>query len=501
MIINITITPENWYNSVHELLRSAFVDYQLNFQAPVAADLALELKVEAETETVGFHGRLMTAAGKMESEAARQILLPLATAERQKEISRLLRIFVFEWISEYQGRPFSEYGILSGVRPLKILHRLLDRNMEPEAIIRHMQEQYRVAPEKARFLLEVALNNHALLNTPEQARRKIGLYIGIPYCPTRCYYCSFPGAVLRRYEKDIPPFLEALYREIRTVGTYLKAHGIIIQNLYIGGGTPTVLNEEDLAELLGLIHTALDVSACEEFTVEAGRPDTLNETKLTILKQQGIDRICVNPQTMNNETLKRIGRRHTAEQIEETIALARKVGFHNINMDLIAGLTGESQMEYLHTMERILALRPENITVHSLAVKRGSVLAEKEGLSKVSGQAGEIARAMAHMAETLKTAGYIPYYMYRQKYMKANMENTGYTLPGKQCLYNVQIMEERQTILGLGGGASSKFVHPEDWTLSSFHNPKDPKSYIDHLDHTIKVKLGHLDEIARRQEV
>ncbi len=339
MKISVSITPEKWYNSVHELLRSAFVDYEIYFGTEKDVDLWLKLTVDPETDPnqVSFAGELKNADGNTLHEKQQSVPLAKDTPEREKEVSRLLRIFVFEWMCEYLGSSFSEYGILSGVRPLKLIHRCLDEGMTDNEILRYMGDNYRVSPEKARFLLEVAGNNHFLLNSREEAKTQIGIYVGIPYCPTRCYYCSFPGAILRNYEKDIPPFLAALHKELTAIGQYLTNSPFTVQNLYIGGGTPTVLNEYDLAQLLDTIGDTLNLSACREFTVEAGRPDTLNPEKLRILKDYGIDRMCVNPQTMNDVTLERIGRRHTAAEIENAVALAREAGIRNINMDLKVG--------------------------------------------------------------------------------------------------------------------------------------------------------------------
>lgn len=498
MLLSVSIQPENWYTSVHELLRSAFVDYDLVFSQDDTADYFLKLSCNSEGSPLVFEGTILDKSGNILSGMHKVSELPLDTPERIKEISRLIRIFVFEWISDYLGNRFSEYGILSGVRPLKIVHRCLDEGMDNDRIVGYLQEHYCLAESKARFLLEVANNNHSLINTKEEAKKRIGIYVGIPYCPTKCYYCSFPGAVLRKYDRDIPPFIHALKQEIHRMGEYLKDSRYSIQNLYIGGGTPTVLNAEDMDELMGTLYEEFDLNQCSEFTVEAGRPDTIDEQKLRLFKKYNVDRICVNPQTMNDKTLKRIGRHHSSADVMETVRLAYSLGITNINMDLIAGLMGEGPEEYAYTLEKILELHPANVTVHSLAVKRGSILAEREGLTKVSGGALEIIGALKQIADTLHSAGYIPYYMYRQKYMKANLENTGYSVPGMQCLYNVQMMEERQTIIGLGGGASSKFVNPEDWTLKNFHNAKDPISYVENIDRYIDGKIQILKEMAEK---
>jgi oxygen-independent coproporphyrinogen-3 oxidase len=227
-------------------------------------------------------------------------------------------------------------------------------------------------------------------------------------------------------------------------------------------------------------------------TVEAGRPDTLSAAKIKLLADAGVGRICINPQTMVDDTLRTIGRQHDRRQIIDAVAMAREKGLADINMDIIVGLPGEDLQDNLYTGRELLKLRPENITVHSLAVKRGSRMAEKEGLSGVGDKADEVAAGINALAELFAENGYEPYYLYRQKYMKANMENIGYSLPGHYCLYNIQVMEERQTIVALGGGAASKFVDPGDWTLTSFHNPKDPPSYCQNVERLIQRKVDKL---------
>jgi oxygen-independent coproporphyrinogen-3 oxidase len=265
-----------------------------------------------------------------------------------------------------------------------------------------------------------------------------------------------------------------------------------VENIYWGGGTPSILRQTDLESLFGLLKERYILSADVEITMEAGRPDTLSREKLALFKQLGVNRICINPQTMQAATLKLIGREHSLDDIHNAVQWVREAGIPNLNMDLIIGLPGEGLTEYKSTIKQILALQPENITVHSLAVKKGSLLAGAEGKSQLDQQVGEVQTGLKYIGGILQEKAYLPYYLYRQKYMKANVENTGYSLAGHFCNYNIQVMEERQTIIGLGGGASSKFVSPSDWSLTNLHHPKDPHAYIQRLPDLLARKVDKL---------
>lgn len=490
MVITVSIRPKNLINSVHDLIRLAFPDYELITDKTKRADISLEVNCSYVGNNAIFNGIVQSEKGETKFKEAYALKMP--DKEREKEVKRLARIFVYKLLCLYMERNINPYGILTGVRPVKIIHRLLDRAYNTEEIIKHVRQEYLIDEQKAKLLSTIASNNRAYLPLHKENQKKISIYIGIPYCPSRCYYCSFPGAVLKNYEQDIPPFLEALYREIHALADCITEKGLEVESIYLGGGTPTVLNEKDLEKILALVSEKYISKATKEITVEAGRPDTISSTKVKIMKDARVNRICINPQTMNDFTLKKIGRNHNQDDVIRAVAECRSAGIEKINMDLIVGLAGEGIRENEYSLERILELRPENITIHSLAVKKGSVIDELEGKSFLSEKMDELEHVIDLYSERLADKNYIPYYLYRQKYIVANMENKGYALPGEFCLYNIQMMEERQTIIGMGGGASSKFVNVNDWSLSSIHNPKNPWQYCNTVDKLISRKVDKL---------
>ncbi len=376
------------------------------------------------------------------------------------------------------------WGKLTGVRPTKIAHRLLDQGESSEAIQQFLQTQYGVSARKAALLAEVAQHNRPFVPTPatkEAESRKVSLYLGVPYCSSRCTYCSFPSALLPTDEGQIACLLQAIGQDIQAVVKLLSACGLTLQSLYIGGGTPTCLPARFFSQLMGWISSAFDTTALKEFTVEAGRPDSIDREKVEQMRQAGVTRISVNPQTMQQRTLDCIGRRHQAEQTLSALNLVREAGFQLINMDLIAGLPGEDITDVRSSVMQVLAENPANVTVHTLALKRGAQLldcAESAGLPDPE----TVQLMVEETAERIRTAGWKPYYLYRQKNSPGNMENVGYTLPTAECVYNIDMIEERRTIIGMGPSAASKAVYSEEWRLESCHFPKDISTYIKRID-------------------
>ncbi len=404
---------------------------------------------------------------------------------------RLVKLALFRLLTRYTGRPPGPWGILTGIRPTKIVHRLLDTGWQWDSIRRYLGEAYNVSPDKAVLLTDIARRQRAFLLSPEEARKLISIYVGIPFCPTRCAYCSFPAYSVEKSAKLVEPFLLALEKEIRAIGRAAGELGLQVQTVYVGGGTPTVLNKEQICYLVDTINDSLVSGATVEITLEAGRPDTVTMEKLTTAKQQGVTRVSINPQTMNPQTLEVIGRRHSPEQVAEAFAMARQVGFQTINMDVIIGLPGENAADVADTLAGIEILKPENLTVHTMAVKRSSRINEAKDDFDIS-PAQEIEK-MLHIAhEAAGRMGMKPYYLYRQKNMVSPLENIGYALEGHDCIYNVQMIEERQTVIGLGGGAGSKFVEPGTWYLTSHYNPKDPEAYIRRIDEIVDLKVDKL---------
>lgn len=415
------------------------------------------------------------------------VTLPDAKHYRD-ELKRML----YRALSELTGRT-GRWGTLTGVRPSKIPMQYLQSGMSENEVIDCMKEKYYCSDDKAALSTSVASNELRILQMIEY-EKGYSVYIGIPFCPTVCNYCSFSSISLKNIKNGkelMYSYMDALEKECIGAGKLLKDKKL--SSIYVGGGTPTALDEECLERLMRIIHDNFDVCNVAEFTVEAGRPDSINREKLLILKEAGVSRISVNPQTMKEETLKLMGRNHSVGQVRESFRLARDVGFDNINMDLIAGLMGENQEDFRHTLSCIKELSPDSFTVHSLVVKRASEYRnqceEEKDIPK--GNSDVVNEMLDLAAKFADEEGYIPYYMYRQK-NKAGLgnnsvlENVGYARPGKEGIYNVVIMEEKQPILALGAGASSKFLFGD--RIERVANVKNVKEYISRIDEMVERK-------------
>ena len=374
------------------------------------------------------------------------------------------------------------WGALAGVRPTKITTKHLLEGGSVRSADALLKDTYYVTPPRRELALDCSQSTvHAAgLLAPED----ISLYVGIPFCPTRCAYCSFVSRSVGKRTELLEPYLEALKKELTLTGRLLEKSGKHVRTIYIGGGTPTTLSSQQVADLLDSIRDSFDLSRCLEFTVEGGRPDTLDAEKLRAIREHGADRMSINPQTMENHVLRASGRPHTAEDVLRRYKEAVDAGFDAINMDLIAGLPMDSYEGFCRSLDTVAALNPANITVHTLALKKGADLFEKrENLPTGS----EVARMVEYANAALRSLGYKPYYLYRQKYMSGSFENVGWSRDGKDCLYNIYMMEELHTILSLGGGGMNK-VNLPDGTLQRFHNPKFPEQYIEQLDSVLEQK-------------
>lgn len=375
------------------------------------------------------------------------------------------------------------WGALTGIRPVKMVRERLEGGMDDMEALQDMKERYLISDEKGRLALDIAKRETELIR-PLSYADHYSIYIDVPFCPTRCLYCSFTSNAVGEDRSRVLAYLEALKKEMEASAGILA--GRRIDTIYIGGGTPTALLPDELRYLLGMVADAFDTDGIAEYTVEAGRPDSITREKLKVLAGSGVDRISVNPQTMNQKTLDIIGRRHTVEQVEEAFLLARDEGFSNINMDMILGLPGEKNEDVQKTVDMICSLGPDSLTIHSLAVKRASALRdylEERGY-------GELSDTEEMMDIAIKGAvkmGMHPYYLYRQKNMSGNLENTGYALDGRYGLYNILINEEIQDILALGSGAISKRVDKDGNTIRSA-NFKEVHDYIGNIDELIKRK-------------
>ena len=374
------------------------------------------------------------------------------------------------------------WGALSGVRPTKLTTKhLLEGGTEASA--RAMMERtYFVTPGRARLATDCSRATVKAASLLE--KQDISLYIGIPFCPTRCSYCSFVSRTVGSKTDLLQPYLEALEQEMQLTGQLMRKYGKTVRTVYIGGGTPTTLSTEQMARLLQSIRESFDLSRCIEFTVEGGRPDTLSEKKLRSIRQGGADRMSINPQTMVSSVLSACGRPHSAADVIRAYEQAKAAGFDAINMDLIAGLPTDTYEGFCHSLNSVAALKPANITVHTLALKKGADLFEKrDGLSPTEA----VEKMVAYAEQTLRGLGYKPYYLYRQKYMSGSFENVGWSLGDTDCLYNIYMMEEVHTIISLGGGGMNKVNFP-DGSLQRFHNPKFPEQYIEQLDSVLRQK-------------
>lgn len=410
------------------------------------------------------------------------------TSDKRRDIKNALKQTLYQMLAKACGGELP-WGTLTGIRPTKIPMKLLEEGKSEGEAFTYMKDTYLASDEKIRLAIEIAQRERHLLNKIDY-ENGYSLYIGIPFCPSTCLYCSFTSYSLAAYKGYVDAYLDALEKEIDFVAA--KFCHRKLNSVYIGGGTPTTLSAEQLDRLLRKIRCSFDLQYCLEFTVEAGRPDSITREKLEALKKNGITRISVNPQTMKQETLDIIGRKHTVEQTLESFRLAREVGMDNINMDLIMGLPNETLDDVRHTMEVMKELRPDNITIHSLAIKRAARL----NIFKDYYKDMEMINTAEHMdlcAAFCRDMGLEPYYLYRQKGMAGNMENVGYAAPGKAGVYNILIMEEKQTIMALGAGASTKIVLPElnedgNHLIERVENVKDVKTYIARIDEMIARK-------------
>ena len=378
------------------------------------------------------------------------------------------------------------WGILTGVRPVKLLRRLAEESSEEQAV-KKFEKDFFVSNEKIALSRETEHNERKILelSRPES----FSLYVGIPFCPSRCSYCSFVMASIERAEKLIEPYTKLLCEEIKRTAEIANKLGLRLETVYFGGGTPTTLSAEQLDTVLRTVNKSFDMSTCREFTVEAGRPDTIDIAKLFALKENKVNRISINPQTTNDEVLKTIGRKHTAQQFFDAFELARKCGFDNINTDLIAGLPTDTPESFKNSLDSIVKLNAECITVHTLCMKRASRLTT-EGVTLDLQQARDAREMLAYTQNILGQNGYIPYYMYRQSRMVGNLENVGWSKKGFESLYNVYVMDETHTILACGSGGVTKLKRNNPDYLERIFNFKYPYEYIDRFDELIQRKSG-----------
>lgn len=419
---------------------------------------------------------------------------PQGTKEWRKELKHAVDFAFLAVLQDLTGI-IQKWGTLTGVRPTKLLHKKLNTGLTREQAHEELRSNYMIHKEKIDLMQTIIDRQLTAIPDLYELGEEVSMYIGIPFCPTKCAYCTFPAYSINGRQGSVDSFLGGLHYEIRETGKWLKENGINITTIYFGGGTPTSITAEEMDMLYEVIYESFpNMNNVREMTVEAGRPDTITVEKLKILKKWNIDRISINPQSYIQETLKAIGRHHTVEETIEKFVLAREMGMTNINMDLIVGLPGEGIEEFEYTLQETAKLMPESLTVHTLSFKRASEMTKNKEKYKVADR-DEITQMMEAATNWTNQEGYMPYYLYRQKNILGNLENVGYSIPGQESLYNIMIMEEQQTIIGLGCGASSKLVHPSTKKITRFANPKDPKSYNDRFQFYTSEKIKALSEL------
>ena len=398
-----------------------------------------------------------------------------AKAEISEGKATRMEYLLYEILSEITGlRP--KWGTLTGIRPVKLALSMMDKGISAEEVRRKFKEERLVSEEKLDLLMSTAEHERAIraLSKPES----VSMYISIPFCPSRCSYCSFTSHAIEKAAKLIPQYVDLLCEELRDTAMLMDELGLHLETVYMGGGTPTVLTPEQMDRVLSTARSSFDFSGVHELTVEAGRPDTITPEKLEVMKKNGVDRISINPQTMDDGVLELIGRKHTAKDVIDAFYMARSFGFDNINMDLISGLPGDDFDKFRKTIDSVLGLEPENITLHTLTVKRSANLAgdAQKMLSRSVDEMNE------HAFRCFDEAGYYPYYLYRQKGTVEALENTGFCKPGKEGIYNVFIMDETHSILATGAGGVTKLKDPHGSKIERIFNFKFPYEYIDRFD-------------------
>ncbi len=443
-------------------------------ESEVSGNPTLELKTEYDEEGIGANvefrhmGIICSAQKRVKFEEG---------VSRDRTLKLVVGEAVLSALTDMTGyRP--SWGMLTGVRPSKVAMEMLRSGMSKTRVKRHLMTDYLAIPKKAALATEVAINEMKLIGKPDP--RDCSVYISIPFCPTKCAYCSFVSYSSKKLLSLIPDYLDRLEMEIRSTFSMISKYGLNLKTVYIGGGTPTILTAEQLERLLGIINELCDVSALEEFTLEAGRPDTITAEKLAVVKKMGVGRISVNPQTLNDELLASIGRAHTVDDFFKVYNVARDIGINCINTDLIAGLPGDRFKLFSESFDKILALRPENITMHTFCVKKSAELRQSDVFSR---SGGDVGKCVDYSQIRSMQAGYKPYYMYRQKNTVGNYENVGMALEGYEGRYNIYMMEEVHSIFSAGAGAVTKLVKYDDRPggkniITRLFNAKYPYEYL-----------------------
>ena len=475
--IEVKVNIPSYEYDIHSLVKAFYPRSEVSVQVKERFETQSVLKLD-----VIFTDGQVEVVMLENEQPIKQGSLALSDTLTRKEIKDRFKRLIYQALSGYSGRRLP-WGTLTGIRPTKIPTAMLENGASEEEIKAYMEETYDCSEEKIALSTEIAKWERKLLSALDY-KDGYSLYVGIPFCPSTCLYCSFTSYPLGKWEKHVDDYLDALCKELDYIAEAFQ--GKVLNTVYIGGGTPTTLSAKQMDRLLTRIEENFDFTHVKEFTVEAGRPDSVTMEKLCAIKKHRVDRISVNPQTMKEETLKIIGRHHTVQQTKDAYLLAREAGFDNINMDLIVGLPGETKEDVAHTLNELKALAPDSITVHSLAIKRAARLNLFKDTYEEMGLENS-AEIMDMTYAFCKEQGLLPYYLYRQKNMAGNFENVGYARADKAGIYNILIMEEKQSIVAAGAGASTKMVY-QDGRIERVENVKDVGQYIERIDEMIQRK-------------
>jgi oxygen-independent coproporphyrinogen III oxidase len=479
MVIQVTGIEETFHRSVQNIIQLFFEDPQISFSPELQEDVNFSIDLHVDGD------QLISASAKLHDEKLNKDYEAVNEKESRvdktddlwrKTAKHVLNYALLTVLQDYTGIE-QPWGTLTGIRPTKLLYQKLKNGLSMLEAQRQLHDDYLIQEEKISLLEQIVERQLNVIPDLYDLQKGVSIYIGIPFCPTKCAYCTFPAYSIQGQQGSVDSFLGGLHYEMQVVGQWLRDHQIPITTIYFGGGTPTSITAEEMDLLYEEMFASFpNVDKVREITVEAGRPDTITPEKLDVLNKWKIDRISINPQSFKNETLKAIGRHHSVEETIEKFHLARQMGMKNINMDLIIGLPGEGMTDFAHTLAETKKLMPESVTVHTLSFKRASAMTKNKEAYRVADRE-EITEMMKMAERWTKENSYHPYYLYRQKNILGNLENVGYSLTGRESLYNIIIMEEVQTIIGLGCGAASKWVDPKTGKIDRFANPKEPKAY------------------------
>jgi oxygen-independent coproporphyrinogen III oxidase len=496
MRIGVDLGDLNYQRDVSRLINLFFEEDDVVFEE--REDVAIDSKLwvaEQGADFIAARALLHDKRTGNHFEAAYQKPVdPDGSEQVRKKKAKQAILRVLHDVLEQVTGEHQPWGILTGVRPLKLVHNMREQGKSEAYIAEQLRTEYLISEERIALLLEIADSQLKTMPDLYEIDKEVSIYIGIPFCPTHCAYCTFPAYSMEDKATYAPAFLDALEREFVAVGEFLHQYNVPVTTVYLGGGTPTSLKAPEMVRVMEALYKHIPgADRWREFTVEAGRPDTITPERVEVMRRYGVNRISVNPQTFKAETLKTIGRGHTPDIVDKRFHLVKEAGFENINMDMILGLPGETLDDVRHTRERIEALNPDSVTVHTMSFKRTAVVNKERDAFEIP-HTRIVRQMMAETAAWARGLGYHPYYVYRQKDILGNLENVGYAHPGKDSSYNIAIMEERQSIIGLGGGASSKMYRKGEF-LSHVYNPKEPKAYVDSIEQTIQKKLAALRDV------